>query len=256
MRASRWLSLVAAGGVLLLPGPALANGGAYISLDGTHFLPGETVTAEAYVSVPRARQGLLDRGPFHAYVIPVDVAIREGRPIPAEAVDVGTFSVERTRGTSFELEAEFTTPELPSAFYTVAMCNDPCTISGFREPLTGSISIVATAREGELLTDQSRLQSRMWNLRHEARKTERRLEEFETALAQSHEDTSTLSATVTDLRADLAVATTPPDVAPATRERPLIDGWAAALVASAFLLLAAALLVRRRRSRNAVTVTT
>lgn len=256
MRASRWLSLVAAGGVLLLPGPVLANGGAYISLDGTHFLPGEAVTAEGYVNVPRAKQGLLERGPFYAYLIPEEVAIREGRPIPEGAVNVGAFSIHRERGTSFELEVEFTTPELTADFYTIAMCNDPCTISGFREPLTGSISIVATAREGELLTTQWRLESRIYNLRHDVGKGERRLEELGAELARSREEGAALSATVMELQTDFAAADTPPGPVSAAVERPLIGDWAAAIVAAAVLLLLAALLVRRRRPRNAIAGTT
>jgi hypothetical protein len=253
MRVLRWLATAGAAAALLSPGIATANGGAYIQLDGTHFLPGDTARAEAYVYVPRAKQTLFDRGPFYAYLAPEGTAIEEGEPIPDEAIRVGSFSVERDQGKTFELAVEFTVPELPGAFYTIALCNDPCTISGFREPLTGPVSIVATAREGELLTERSELQTRLFRARHEARKAGKSIEEIEAQLGQSNEDNRSLSVMVNDLRDRLAAAETEPR-RPVSSDpgRPLLDGWAAAIIATTVVAIAAGFVVRRRRPRIAM----
>ena len=85
------------------PRSAWADGGAYLDLDRTHYLPGQTARVEGYVSIPRAKQDLIERGPFYVFVVPPRTAVTEGRPIPAEAVRAGTVSIERDRGTIFEL---------------------------------------------------------------------------------------------------------------------------------------------------------
>ena len=150
MRRRRWIgAAMLVGATLAGTSAASADGGAYLDLDRTHYLPGQTARAEGYVSIPRAKQGLVERGPFYVFVVPGRPAVTEGRPIPADAVRVATVSIQRDRGTTFELHASFVVPDLAGRSYELRVCNDPCTISGFREPLTGTISIVATAREGE-----------------------------------------------------------------------------------------------------------
>ncbi len=97
------------------PRSAWADGGAYLDLDRTHYLPGQTARVEGYVSIPRAKQDLIERGPFYVFVVPPRTAVIEGRPIPAEAVRAGTVSIERDRGTTFELRGSFVVPELAGA---------------------------------------------------------------------------------------------------------------------------------------------
>ena len=86
---------------------ARADGGAYLDLDRTHYLPGQTAWFEGYVSIPRAKQDLIERGPFYVFVVPPRTAVTEGRPIPAEAVRAGTASIEQDRGSVFELHGSF-----------------------------------------------------------------------------------------------------------------------------------------------------
>ena len=84
MRARRGIVIAATvGAVLLSPVAARADGGAYIEFDRTHYLPGETATGEAYVYLEKQHQGLLDRGPFYAYLLTDGVFVRRGHPIPA-----------------------------------------------------------------------------------------------------------------------------------------------------------------------------
>jgi hypothetical protein len=173
MRRRPWIGVAVLVGATLAGVPAWADGGAYLDLDRTHYLPGQTARFEGYVSIPRAKQDLIEHGPFYVFVAPPRTSVIEGRPIPTAAVRAGTASIERDRGSVFELHGSFVVPELAGRSYGLSVCNDPCTISGFREPLTGTISIVATAREGELLTEVSRLNGRNWSLRRQVRKGER-----------------------------------------------------------------------------------
>ena len=224
---------------------ASANGGAYLELDRAHYLPGEQGTAVTYVTVPERRESIFDMGPFYLYAMPDGTFLREDRPIPEGAVRIGTFAVEEERH-QYELTAEFTVPELASQAYSLEVCNDPCTVSGFREALSGSISIVATQREADLLTKNSRLNSRMYHFRYEFRRAERRLEkareDFEWELTSEravHED---LRSTIEQLEAELAASRERAADAARTPFEPWVVGGVVTLAAAAALLL----FVRRR----------
>jgi hypothetical protein len=242
MRGRRWIGAAMLVGATFAGAPvAWADGGAYLDLDRTHYLPGQTARVEGYVSIPRAKQDLIERGPFYVFVVPPRTAVTEGRPIPGDAVRVGTVSIERDRGTTFELRGSFVVPELAGRSYWLYVCNDPCTISGFREPLTGTISIVATAREGELLTEVSRLNGRNWSLRRQLGKAERANLDLRTQLAIAVAEGSQMATAIRALEAGGTQEPLP------TAERPLVPAWSAALIAVGLLGLALALVVRRRR---------
>ncbi|HEX9121918.1 MAG TPA: hypothetical protein VF984_00935 [Actinomycetota bacterium] len=245
MRTLRVLTMIlVVGTVSALPGAAAANGGAYISLNRTHYLPGQTAVATTYVSVPERERALFDRGPFYAYVLMPNTSERGKELIGEDSIRVGTFTVRREKGSTFELRASFPVPDLPGAFYTVALCNDPCTISGFREPLTGSLSIVHTEREGVLLTQRSRLQGRIFALRRQLRKAERSNEELQTAFDQGAKDREWLANEVNRLNTEL----TEERALPTEARRPLVGGWAVAAVVAGLLAVALALWRRRRAS--------
>jgi MYXO-CTERM domain-containing protein len=241
MRGRRWIGVAVLVGATFGGAPAgWADGGAYLDLDRTHYLPGETARVEGYVSIPRDKQDLIERGPFYVFVVPPRTAVTEGRPIPADAVRAGTVSIERERGRTFELRGSFVVPEVAGRSYGLYVCNDPCTISGFREPLTGTISIVATAREGELLTEVSRLNGRNWGLRRQVRKAERANLDLRTQLAIAVAERSQMATAIRDLESE-ARAPRP------TAERPLVPGWSAVMLALGLIALALAVLLRRRR---------
>jgi MYXO-CTERM domain-containing protein len=241
MRIRRWIgAAMLAGATLAWPSAAWADGGAYLDLDRTHYLPGQTARAEGYVSIPRVKRFLVERGPFYVFVVPERTAVIEGRPIPADAVRVGTVSIERDRGSTFELHASFIVPDLASRSYGLRVCNDPCTISGFREPLSGAISIVATAREGELLTEISGLNGRIWGLRRQVHKAERATEETRALLTDAEIARSALASRVLELESIGQQA--PPAAAP----RPMLPDWSAIVLALGLIALALALLRRRR----------
>ena len=71
--------------LLVTPTGANANGGAYLEFDKTHYLPGDMGVAVGYVTVPKTKRDLLDRGPFYLFAVPEGM-LREGRSIPAGAI--------------------------------------------------------------------------------------------------------------------------------------------------------------------------
>ena len=242
MHRRRWIGAAVLVGAMFAGAPvARADGGAYLDLDRTHYLPGQTARVEGYVSIPRAKQDLIERGPFYVFVVPPRTAVTEGRPIPADVVRAGTVSIEQERGRTFELHGSFVVPELAGRSYGLSVCNNPCTISGFREPLTGTISIVATAREGELLTEVSRLNGRNWSLRRQVRKAERANRELRTQLAIAVAEQTQMATAIRDLESAAARAPRPPT------DRPLLPPWSPVFLGVALLGLALALVVRHKR---------
>ena len=222
----------------LAPGVAWANGGAYIEFEGTHHLPGEQVTGEVYVSIPQGERDLLDRGPFYAYLLPGNAFIEAGRPIPPGAIRVGTFTVEPGGGMQTELRVSFTVPEVTGDYYQVGLCNDPCTVDGFGETVSGSVSIVATAREASLLTENGKLHSRAAGLERDLRKAEKTAEEqaaaTSSALAESQAEGQALHSQVRTLEADLAASQ---ETAARAEARLPLEPWAAAAIAVAIAVV-------------------
>jgi hypothetical protein len=222
------------------PSTAGANGGAYLEFDRSYYVAGDTGVATAYVSVPTNRRGLFERGPFYLFALPVDASIVEGRAIPSTAARLATFSIERERDV-FELTARFTVPALAPHGYAMALCNDPCTIAGFREPLGGWISVVETRREAQLLVRTAELRSRLSGARSEVRRAERRLEavrgELDAQLEFGASERARMTAEIERLEARLASAR-------ASDAKRSDVPWIAAVVVLAAIASAAAFLLR------------
>jgi hypothetical protein len=254
MRGRRMVVAMALAGtsLLVMPAAAIANGGAYLEFDRTHYLPGDAGRAVSYVAVPARKKHLLEEGPFYVYALPSGMSLTEGRPIPVDAIRLGTVTIEEERD-SYELAAEFTVPEIAPGFYQIGMCNDPCTISGFRESLGGTISVVATRREAQLLTQNETLRGRLFGVRREARKAERRLAaaegELETQTAFGASERERMASEIERLETQLAAAR---ELATARSGRMPFEPW---LVGAILLvtLVAAALAFRRRRMLPAMT---
>ena len=252
MRTFRWILMgLVAGTILALPTVASADGGAYIDLNKTHFLPGESAVGTTYVYVPENKADVLQRGPFYLYVVPNGASVQEGKPIPDGVIRVGTVTFQKDQAESYELRTTFTVPDLPGDYYSLQVCNDPCTVSGFREPLSGQISIVQTAREGDLLTEQQRLQGKVWSLGRKEKKAEKTIEELTGELQTSEDSRASLSAQLDALGSAQAEA---PASSTRPAARPLIDGWAGAMIAGALAALALVFATRRRQRPEPVVV--
>lgn len=237
--------------VLVAPSGATANGGAYLQFDRTYYVAGDEGNGVTYVSLPAGKEHLLDEGPFSVFALPRGVSLHEGHPIPPTAIRLGPVTVTEEDG-SYELETDFIVPHLDPGWYGIGVCNDPCTISGFRESLGGSLSIVETRREAQLLTTNERLRSQLFGARREARRAERRLAEvegeLETQLAFGSEERIELAAEIDRLETQLASARSREEES----GRAPFDPW----VVGAILLVTLAIAVlafRRRRMVPAMT---
>jgi hypothetical protein len=140
------------------------------------------------------------------------------------------------------LDVTFVMPELPGGNYSVEICNDPCTISGFREPLTGFFSIVHTARERQLLVKEQNLQGTIWSLRRKVNKADRVSEVAAQQLATTQRTRDELAVQLERVRNGLANAQ-----ADGGRTRRLFIDLLAVIAVCMALIVAAVSLVRKRR---------
>ena len=253
MRALIVILMVAA--LVAVPSAASADGGgAYIYLDETYYVAGDTAVVTANAAIPKSRRPMLERGPFYAYVLDGDAWIRAGRPLPPSATRVGTFTVQHDHGW-FTFQSRFTMPSLSQGWHHLGFCNDPCTIDGFRESLRGMFSVVATHREGALLAENNRLQYRLAGARHDLSKMERQRDAARRDLADAARMAGQSADRIVELTAQLAAAQQ--EVA-AAGERSDTEHRAALILAVEFAVGLLALLVvsrRRRQTRPAVAVT-
>jgi len=215
---------------------AMADGGAYIEFrgprPGSHFLPGDDASGTAFVAIPDRHEELLDRGPFYVYLVPGKTWIQEGRPLPERVIRLDTVTIERDSGTTFEISTSFTVPDVPGEYYTIQFCNEPCTISGFRESLSGQISIVQTLREASLLNEQQRLYGKNWHLRRQVRKANKEIEDLQLMIDAAGSEQSDLIRQIDDLEAEIVRD----QQAPEEIRRPLAEGWALVAIAIAVLV--------------------
>jgi hypothetical protein len=228
--------------LLAIPSSAHADGGAYISLNKTYYVAGDTAVATGYVAIPKSKRSLIGHGPFYAYAMDNRTWLRTGQPIPAAATRLGTFTVHPEQGW-FEFEARFTVPSLSFGWHHLALCNDPCTIDRFREPLRGQFAVVETAREAQLLIQNGRLHGQLSAARRNVSKVEDRLEESDRDLATAMRAASRSGDEILALRAQVITAQ---EDAAAVHARVATEHRAATIVAVELMLGALALLVVRR----------
>jgi hypothetical protein len=237
MRTVRWIVLgLVVGATLALPLEASADGGAFIEFGETFYLPagqgGGPASGRAFVSVPERQQDIFDRGPFFALLLPEGEGLQEGHPLPAGTIRLGTFSIEDLGREVFVLRVRFSVPDVKSGMYSVHVCNDPCTISGFREPLIGLITIADTPAEAKLVREVEGLRGWVSGLKYRLHKVRDKNAELEARLADLAGSSDSVAPPTN------RVEPAPTVVASAvTSDRPLVEAWA--LVALVIALLVA-----------------
>ena len=234
--------------VVMHPVAARADGGAYMEFDRTHYLPGDVATAEAYVYLLKRQQGLLDRGPFYAYLATTNGSFpRVGEPIPAGAIRLGTFEVEQSRPKWFELKVSFTVPDVAGDFYSVGVCNDPCTTQGFEEAIIGYISVVETVREGTLLTQNQRLSNQIYALRRAGKKQDKAMAELQGQFDALDRVRSSMASELSAMDDRLAVARAAANTPRERQPRPLLAPSTGIVLVLALFALAALIVGRKQR---------
>ncbi len=257
MRVRLGLVALTATALVLSAQTAMADGGAYIEFrgprPGSHFLPGDDASGTAFVAIPERHEELLDRGPFYIYLVPGNKWIQEGKALPEGVIRLATATIERDSGTIFEISTSFTVPDVQGEYYTIQFCNEPCTISGFRESLSGQISIVQTLREASLLNEQQRLYGKNWHLRRQVRKANKQVEDLQLMIDAAGSERSNLIQQIDDLEAEIVRD----QRAPEEDARPLAEGWALVAIAIAVLVSLVAVtlgIVFSRRHRPTLVV--
>ncbi|HXF71339.1 MAG TPA: hypothetical protein VNO79_01845 [Actinomycetota bacterium] len=174
------LALLVASVVTPAPGPAAAKGEPF-SFHARWYEPGEVAVGRLRFDARSNEAPDRRHAPFYAYLIPMDRREWWIDPprVPREAIRVGTvrFRPARDRDTRFDRVAvvRFTVPDLPSGFYALDYCNDPC-----RDSMVGIARgrtvIARTPTEAALLFRTRRLEWRLEAAERQIRQGGRRLE--------------------------------------------------------------------------------
>jgi hypothetical protein len=216
------------------------------------FVPGTAVEvrAQVYVQSEHAIGRLRTSGPYYAWIARsggrVDV-----RGIPSDATRLSAFVLRWTSRQFAVAHASFVMPALPSGDYTIEVCNDPCTLSGFGDFVQGWTGVVQSTEAAQLKRERDRFRSRFIHARADAAQTRREAERLQADLEDSEGTRATLTARIAVLTDQLDSARRP-EPASVTTSRTLVDPWIGVLLAVAALSLAAMIRFRYRARRIVV----
>lgn len=232
--------------------PAAAGGWDSLTFPKRHYVVGEVASARtAFFAGALEGSGNLSGGPYHAYLLPETRNEGGGMidppTIPPDAIELGTLEIsspyhEPRVGRYARASLSFVVPDVPTGFYAISFCDDPCVHSSVRWLGLGLISIVHTSYEAVLLDRVAHERTVADRLEVVLRRSERKAEDLR----------ARLDALVQRLRDERAEATTPIEIAgirPVLRTA-LVDGpsvtWWIALLALVSGLGAGVAIARRR----------
>jgi hypothetical protein len=232
--------------------PAAAGGWDSLTFPKRHYVVGEVAsTRVAFFAGALEGSGNLGGGPYHAYLLPETRNEGGGMidppTIPPDAIELGTLTISpayhRARaGRYARASLSFVVPDVPTGFYAISFCDDPCVHSSVRWLGLGLISIVHTPYEAALLDRVARERTEADRLEVVLRRSERKADDLR----------ARLDALVQRLRDERGEATTPMELAglrPVVRTA-VVDGpsvtWWIALLALVCGLGAGVALARRR----------
>jgi hypothetical protein len=261
MRARRPLGLATIL-VLAMLWPTQASAGGYDALHfrRDHYLVGEVAaTTDVFLAGELEDAGPLDGRAYYAYLLPQSATqsgfgMIDAPTIPEGSILLGALQVSAPfepkgySGTYARASLTFTVPDVPTGDYAIGFCDDPCE-HGFVGWLAwGSIRIVHTEREGEMLANLDRQQVEEWRLRQDLRRSVRDAEDLAIELGEAK----------AALRLERLDATTPSERVVAVPTAAEDDGagfaWWQTLLGAAIGLGAGLWLGRRRRVRDTFVV--
>jgi hypothetical protein len=129
-----------------LPTRGLANGGSFFDFDGSYKVPGESVTGETTFSTEVKEYGLIEDGPYFAYLVPGDQWISPPR-IPDPSVALGPITITTLNGGLAAARTTFTVPDVEPGLYNLSLCNSPCRQATLGDLVGGTFRIVATRED-------------------------------------------------------------------------------------------------------------
>lgn len=154
--------------LLAMPTSALAGGAwlepdrrVYVSADSAprSSSPSSTATMRGTFSRVAGNEGRPADGPWFAYLLPEDRWIHNDR-IPPIAIPLGELRVlGASDGPGATAVVSFHVPDLPTGWYHVGYCNDPCTLNGMGDLIGSKRFVIAPSRlEGAAFIWNDRLQ--------------------------------------------------------------------------------------------------
>ncbi|MEX2274871.1 MAG: hypothetical protein WEA10_04810 [Actinomycetota bacterium] len=154
------------GAVLALPGSAEA-GGSPFGPGRDHYAVGDRVSIEGGICETGQLNGTLKDGPYFLSLVP-GASERSGMPSPS-AIQVAEIQIAGTGGCDLRAHAEFVVPDVPPGYWSLAYCNDPCTVNGLGDVVTWGFWIGSTRLESALLSRVDRLERTVGTLSERAR---------------------------------------------------------------------------------------
>jgi hypothetical protein len=165
----------------LVTTPAASGGGATFEFDDEYLVIGETVSGRTDVWLGATRTGDLEDGPFQAYLVPSSTRWPE-EGLPEGARWLAPITFEPLPGPYATAKVSFEVPAVPAGAYSLMVCNDPCTVQSVGDLVGAWFSVAASPIESRVQALEDRLHWKVWALRREVNRAEKRTEKRETAL--------------------------------------------------------------------------
>jgi hypothetical protein len=238
VRRSLTLAVVAMA-IALIPTGHASAGGSWLYPDRNVYEPGDVSRVHGSFGTG-SLEGTLADGPYVAYLLPENAWIEDTR-VPEAAIRLGELRIVRDESYSKSASVTFTVPDVPTGWYSVAYCNEPCTVDGIGDLIGSQGFVIApTRREGRYILEVDRLEARVDSVRQQVvARTRAERKELERALRARAAELAGAQARVAELQVDLA------RLRAREGDRPIVPGWAVGVLAVA--IIAAVFVVRRAR---------
>lgn len=248
MRIRRALLASLAVMAVLAPAVPARAGGSWLEPDHHAYAVGDPATFRGRFDLSGAYEGRLADGPYVAYLLPENRWLAPGR-VPTSAIRLGEIRIVTSEG-SYPTRATvtFEVPEVPTGWYRVGYCNDPCTVDGIGDLIGSDRFVVAPTRsEGRTLARIERLETRIAVVRERvATRARGEIERLENRLAHRTDLLAISRGRLSELGA--------PEVIPQETpiRQPSVTWWIAVLACGIGLVFGLA--IGRRRVRPEIVV--
>jgi hypothetical protein len=149
------------------------GGGAVFNFDRRYYVPGDRVSGRVTFGEGSGEPIRAEAGPFTAYIVPGSMWI-DSPPIPASAIPVGEMRLARSPIRGWVATLGFILPEVGPGTYSIAFCDDPCTVSTMGELTGGWFQVVPSHDLIPLYESRDRLKERVRALRGKVGTVDRR----------------------------------------------------------------------------------
>lgn len=231
--------------------PARA-GGSWLETDRRAYVPADIATLHGRFDMSGSLDGKLVDGPYVAYLLHEGRWIQRGR-VPGGAM-LGEIRITRS-DSSYPTRAvvTFEVPQVPTGWYHVGYCNEPCTVDGIGDLIgSGRFVVAPTRAEGRAMVRIDRLEARVDVVRQRVvARTRAERKRLEDQLVDRTELLQLSQVRASELAAELGRLPGSVAAAPVVRE-PSVTWWIALLACGVGLV--AGLGIGRRRLEPRIVV--